>query len=90
MSGKKGSDPKGYNEAGKVSIEKSADGWRTDIRVGTGNNHSHTVIENGQVTYDRGVDPNGNSFTFVNSNINSDPNAHGLSSGANLPDADTK
>jgi|GEM_PF-3541001 len=81
------SDPKGYNEAGKVSVEKSADGWRTDIRVGTGDNHSHTVIENGQVTFDRGVDPNGSSFTFVNSDTATNSDAHGLSSGATLPDA---
>ena len=82
-----GSDPKGYNEAGKVSVEHSADGYRTDIRVGTGDNHSHTVIVDGQVVYDRGVDPNGNSFTFVNSEIATNSDAHGLSSGATLPDA---
>lgn len=82
-----GSDPKDYNKAGKVSVEHSAGGSRTDIRVGTGDNHSHTVIVDGQVVFDRGVDPNGNSFTFVNSEIATNPNAHGLSSGATLPDA---
>lgn len=78
------SDKKGYNEAGKVSVERSADGYRTDIRVGTGSAHSHTVIENGQIVFDRGVDPDGNSHTFVS---NDSANSYASSRGDNVPDA---
>lgn len=78
-------DKKGYNEPGKVTVEKSADGYRTDIRVGAGTNHSHTIIENDQVIFDRGVDDNGKSVTFVDNS----PGGSQLTGerGATLPDA---
>lgn len=83
-------DPKGFNKKGNVSIDKSADGWETNIRVGNGAGHTHTIIRNGQMIYDRGFDINGKPFTFINDQILNNNNAHGLFPGTSLPPLNKK